>query len=118
MLGIHNVPLVDVEPEAWEHGPVFPSIYKEFKKWGSGVIGKIRYNSAQFTSDERTVLDNVYAYYGRFCGYFLSDITHDNSDTETPWRQCYIPGAKHIRIPNEITQKYYETLYRKSGYEY
>ena len=118
MLGIHHTPLVNEEPEARDQGPVFPSIRKEFKKWKSGVIGMIRYNYDTFTPIEQDILDNMYAHYGRFDGYFLSDITQDNSEKPTPWRQCYVQGAQHIRIPNEITQKYYANLYKEVKYNY
>jgi uncharacterized phage-associated protein len=30
--------LVDEQVEAWPYGPVFPSLYHEFKKFGSGAI--------------------------------------------------------------------------------
>jgi uncharacterized phage-associated protein len=37
-LALLNVPLVNEEPEAWQHGPVFPSIYREFRRFGSQPI--------------------------------------------------------------------------------
>ena len=118
MLGVHGVALVHDQVEAWEHGPVFPNVFHEFKQWKFNPIGAVRYSPEPFTQEQQVVLDNVYAYYGRFCGYFLSDITHDNSDTMTPWRQYYMPGAKHIRIPNPATEAYYRRLYEERRYEY
>lgn len=117
MLGIHGVPLVKDEVQAWKYGPVFPNLYNEFRKWGSGVIGKIRYSPKPFNGDEYDVMEKVFAWYGRFCGYFLSDITHNNSNDKTPWSQCYSYGHKRP-IPNEITKKYYAKLYSERGYEY
>lgn len=120
MLALHNKDLVSEIPEAWDHGPVFPSLWKNFRKWGTGVIGQIKYSTINgvFDPNELNVLKNVFSYYGRLCGYFLSDITHNNSHEITPWKQCYIQGEKHIIIPNEITKKYYIDLYNKRGYDY
>ena len=118
MLGIHGKSLVFDQAEAWEHGPVFPKVYHEFKKWKFTPIGKVRYTPDPFTSDQQNVLDNVLAFYGRFCGYYLSQITHDNSDTETPWKKCYVYGASHTPIPDTVTQSYYKQLYNEHGYDY
>ena len=118
MLGIHGVPLVLEEPEAWDHGPVFPTVFRAFKRWGSSVVGKISHSPPPFTADQREVLDNVFAYYGRFCGYFLSDITHGNSREPTPWQQLYRPDVRHIRIDNDVTKEYYRKLYETNKYEY
>ena len=118
MLGVHGVPLVCDRVEAWEHGPVFPNIFHEFKQWKFNPIGVVRYSPKPFAEDQKSVLGKVYATYGRFCGYFLSDITHNNSYTTTPWRQHYKPGVKNIRIPDSTTKAYYKRLYEECGYHY
>lgn len=119
MLGIHDIPLVHDTVEAWEHGPVFPEVHHTYKGYGSGVIGRVSHEPKPFVDQrQRDILTNVFEYYGRFCGYFLSDITHDNSVETTPWRQCYVHGAKHTPIDNSITKKYYKALHEKQGFEY
>lgn len=117
MLGMHDVPLVTDDVEAWVHGPVYPKIYQEFKKWGSGIIGKMSYYPKPFDKIEYEILDKIFAWYGRFCGYFLSDITHGNSKESTPWKQCYTKGRK-VTIPNSITKEYYSKLYQERGFQY
>ena len=37
-LAIHDRPLFDDAICAWEHGPVVPSLYRRYKKYGSGGI--------------------------------------------------------------------------------
>ena len=117
MLGIHGVPLVSDQAQAWKLGPVFPEIYWKFKKWKFNPIG-VSASPAPFTAMQQDVMENVFASYGRFCGYYLSDITHDNSDGETPWRQCYVEGAKYTPIPDDTTKEYYRQLHEKHGYDY
>ena len=118
MLGIHGEALIRDQVEAWKLGPVYSTIYQEFKRWKFNPIGQVRYTPEPFTEKQQDVLENVFGSYGRFCGYYLSDITHDNSDTTTPWRQHYIDGASHIPIPDSSTKKYYTQLYAEYGYDY
>ena len=117
MLGVHDEPLVSDVVEAWDHGPVFPKVYKAFRGWGSSVIGRATHTPGPFTQKQGDILDNVFAYYGRFCGYYLSDITHGNSSAQTPWQQCYVSG-RNSPIDNFKTQVYYKQLHRASGYDY
>jgi uncharacterized phage-associated protein len=37
-LAINKEPLIDERVEAWNYGPVIPSLYHEFKNFGSGAI--------------------------------------------------------------------------------
>ncbi|WP_184090282.1 type II toxin-antitoxin system antitoxin SocA domain-containing protein [Sphingomonas xinjiangensis] len=39
-LGLLNEPLVNEEPEAWQHKPVFPAVYRAFRKFGAGGISE------------------------------------------------------------------------------
>lgn len=109
MLAIHDEPLIRDRVEAWEHGPVIPAIYDKFKKWGSGVIGRAPCKTVRFDERQIEVLDSVFKSYGKYCGYYLSQITHDDGKLETPWKQCYRPGT-NARIPDEVTKRYYEKL--------
>ena len=118
MLGIHGKRLVFDQAEAWNHGPVFPNIFHEFKEWGLAPIRAIRYGPEPFTEQERDVLDNVYAYYGQFCGSFIYDMAQDNSDNLAPWQRCYVSKTKYACIPDSVTEAYYQRLYQQHGYEY
>lgn len=116
MLAIHNKPLISDKVEAWDRGPVIPQIWHAFKKWGSRVIERTntRYNNDvaglfDNNNDEMDVIQGVFQHYGKYCGYYLSQITHHDGDLETPWHQCYQYGSNNT-IPDEITQKYYKKL--------
>lgn len=37
-LGLFDEPLIDDTVEAWEYGPVIPSLYNAFKKYGNNPI--------------------------------------------------------------------------------
>lgn len=110
MLAIHDTPLICDEVEAWDHGPVIPAIWHELKKWGSRIIERVRYTPSPFNGEQREIMDTVFQHYGRFCGYYLSQITHEDGDNRvTPWAQCYQKGRNNV-IPDRITDQYYKKL--------
>ncbi len=111
MLALHDRPLITDRVEAWDHGPVIPPIWRAFKKWGSRVIEHSQQVQKPFDSVEAEVLRGVFKHYGKYCGYYLSQITHHDADLETPWHQCYVKGANEI-IHNDITKEYYKQLIR------
>lgn len=63
-----------------------------------------------FTGRQQAVLDRVMGSYGRFCGYYLSQIAHNDDKAKTPWRRCYVEGAAHMPIPDSVTRAYYRQL--------
>lgn len=120
----HEKPLVDDEfAEAWEYGPVFPSIYHEFKKYGASPIKEPAYDLRfdEFTeewdfwtprirtSDENTraFLEHIWKMYKNFTGGELSSLTHED---DTPWskaREKY-GSIKNAHIENKEIGRYYE----------
>lgn len=67
--------------EAWVHGAVYPELYAEYKKHGSGVIPKYEGKLADFSEDELDVLNQVIDVYGEYTGNELESICHQ----ESPW---------------------------------
>lgn len=97
--------------EAWRHGPVVPSIYHEFKRFGSDPISRF---SVQFDSeinkilfpvisesDEMTipVLDAVWKVYKNKSGLELSEITHEEN---SPWKYAYEQGENTVLDDQKI----------------
>lgn len=99
--------LFDESVEAWRHGPVIPSLYREFKQFGDGAIAfpPSGVDLSVFSRDERSLLDEVYKVYGQYSAWRLREITHQ----EGPWKDCYIDGKRDIVIPDEEIKKYFKT---------
>lgn len=113
-LALLNAPLVDEEPEAWQHGPVFPSIYREFRRFGSqrivgyatGVFGSIPH--ADLSESQRSIVSSVVQNYGDLHAFALSRMTHE---AETPWSRVYRNGlGSSDDIPNAIIAEHYKKL--------
>lgn len=110
-LAIAGVPLVDAQPEAWDNGPVFRSIWNRMRDAGSHR-GKIRdYDgsvpTASFTPDERAVIEHVWKKYGHLSARELSDLTHQPN---TPWSRAYYNRGRNAVIPKEEIRAHYLAL--------
>ncbi len=116
--------------EAWPYGPVFPSIYNEFKYLGGMPIvnlarefdfeqlekgNMVSYEPQIPESDKRTrnLLDVIWKIYGKFTGSQLSEICHQNG---SPWYKTRKeqPAIRNAHIPNEVIKKHYNELYKEN----
>ena len=81
-LALMNEPLFNDPIEAWEHGPVVPSLYHRFKQHGASPIpppeGGIDMNA--YPEAVRELLDEVFQTYGQYSAWKLRNMTH----AETP----------------------------------
>ena len=93
-LALAGRPLISEPIQAWDYGPVVPSLYQELKKYGSGPVTD-PITDVQSTptgsqlieprvSDVQTqnLLRRVWQVYGHLTGLQLSDLTHR---PDTPW---------------------------------
>jgi len=122
LLALTDWKAFDEEIEAWEHGPVIPSIYHEFKKFGrSSISGKAtdvdldsyeQYEPEITADDEETclILDRVWRSYKPFTGWALRNKTHEPN---TPWSNTYDPNVRNAVIPDEEIQSHFRERIRQ-----
>ena len=121
-LAFHDSPLVDDEyAEAWEYGPVFPSLYHEFKHYGRMPIGEFA-TTTYFNSegnlvekipkvneaDQRTrqFLNKIWEVYGMYEGMDLSGMCHREN---SPWDKARKNSTKrNVHIENSEIRLYYK----------
>ena len=111
-LAIAGVPLVNTQPEAWDNGPVFRSIWNRVRDLGVTAAGKVRdYDGSVpevvLTADEAAVVRHVWNKYGSKSAYELSAMTHQPN---TPWTRAYYGGGRNSRITNEDVRSHYLAL--------
>jgi uncharacterized phage-associated protein len=111
-LAINQLPLVNDQPEAWDGGPVFRSIWNHIRDFGYGVVSRrLEVNGqpyvAPLNENERRIIDLVWDKYRGFTGYELSEMTHQ---PDTPWTHAYFQRGRNARISNRDTQNYYTAL--------
>lgn len=113
-LAIVGRPLSATLPQAWQYGPVFPQVYKAFKKFGSAPITELAIDkvtgrdfSADFDDDEKRIIQSVYDSYGSMHAFRLSDIMHREG---TPWTNTYKSSGQYSAIPNAIISEHFKDL--------
>lgn len=123
-------PLFDELFEAWQFGPVLPSLYHECKVYKNGTISDylrdvdlrtLQYSPAPLpTGDDRInqIIDFVWATYGKQSAVALSDWTHARGG---PWYAVTKGGAEIMRnrdISNDLISDYFrENLYDQPAEE-
>jgi len=123
-------PLVHDAVEAWRWGPVFRSLYRQFREFGSDDITtratvfdgasledrRISIGDYDTPDAEETAqfLESVWNNYGEYSAGELSDITHREG---TPWHTMYKRMGHKIKpftvIPNEMIKDHYVKLLSK-----
>ena len=99
--------------EAWQYGPVIPSIYHEFKRFRSEPIRDYRSSEldANFELKENELNDSqlkkivqlTWNLYGNMSAQVLVDLTHQQG---TPW--FVTVSERENIISNELIKKYYD----------
>ena len=113
MLGLYHRPLVKDEVQAWQYGPVIPSLYNALRKYRSQAVTElIPASRTRIDESAQNILDQVYDRYGRMSGPALSRLTHAAG---TPWDHTYVPGSFGIVIPTDMIEDYYAQLGANSG---
>lgn len=93
--------------EAWNLGPVIPSVYREYKKFGAGNIplayvqNKI-VNDTSIEERDRVFIEDVICKLSGFSAVDLVDITHKQS----PWKNTYSRNCNNV-IQIESIKEYF-----------
>jgi uncharacterized phage-associated protein len=115
-LALKNEKLFDEPIQAWDHGPVIPSIYHEFKHYRGDPIhersafydldtSEFIYPDVEPTDLEtRDVLSKVWAAYRGFSGWSLRNKTHQPG---TPWTDTYEKGVRNKVIPDHLIAQHF-----------
>lgn len=122
-LALRDQPMLRDSVEAWEHGPVIPDLYHEFKRWGSWPIKQpaTKFDGARlFTpsldaecvwdtdaADAKNVIGRVWDVYAKYSGLQLSTLTHQSG---TPWADTRMqhPGKRDVDIPDDLIKAFFK----------
>ena len=123
-------PLIGESVEAWKYGPVIPSLFHEFKRFGGGPITKLAYEPVLTDSDSQypeldieldapflpeedaataALIDRIWREYGRKTGWELSTLTHQPN---TPWSEAVKSRASAANpvIDTSLIARHYSHL--------
>jgi uncharacterized phage-associated protein len=102
-LAARDAPMFQEPIEAWLHGPVVPTLYREYRAHGSNAIpaaGDIELGI--YDDADRMILDDVYDFYGQYSAWRLRQMTH----LESPWRDAYVEGGDVV-ITHDALREYF-----------
>lgn len=103
-LALYDEPLFDDQIEAWQHGPVIPAVYHEYKSFGaSGIEMNEDFDLKKFDDRTRRLLEEVYDVFGQYSAWKLRNMTHE----ETPWKEAESDGV----ISQESIKEYFKENY-------
>lgn len=103
-LAILDRPLFPEDFEAWRHGPVIPSLYRVYRRFGSEKITPPEMiDLSRFTPEEKDLLESVWLTYGGYSAWGLRNLSHSS----TPWKNHKDDGSV---IPKDEMRSYFLAL--------
>lgn len=104
-LAMYGEPLFEEGVEAWEHGPVVPELYREYKTYGSGNIPTpADLDPTDYDDQSRELMDEVHDVFGQYSAWKLRNLTH----AERPWSEAYEDGARGRVITHGAMRDFYK----------
>lgn len=101
-------PMFTEEMEAWDYGPVIPSVYHEYKRYGRRNIPLSdieTFELADYGTDS-AIIRLVKEQKGQYSAIALKDMTHK----ETPWKKAFAIGRKQPIDTDTIREYFREKL--------
>jgi uncharacterized phage-associated protein len=108
-LAMLSRPLFFNNVHAFEWGPVIPKLYKQLRKYGSGIITEEISTIDEpilSAAPEMAVIRGVWGSYGNFTGAKLSSITHQEG---TPWSLTW-KSIQFGVIENDLIASHYQQM--------
>ncbi|AFI05129.1 Panacea domain-containing protein [Helicobacter cetorum] len=99
-----NATLIEEDFQAWEYGPVVPSVYRNYRNGASRINSKDE--EVEISDDNRNALEETYRKYGDKEPWDLSDATH----AVASWIDNYDKDTKNKVIPKESIKNDREKL--------
>ena len=107
-LGIAERPLISEPVEAWQYGPVVPSLYHRYKSFRADPIKVVLLDrSEEFDDQQRNMVEVIEDAYRKCTALDLSGLTHQPG---TPWDIVQREYGVGAIIPNELIQEHYHKL--------
>lgn len=113
-LELRGKKLFQEQPQAWQYGPVIPSLYHKVKSFrDQPIIGYLPLDwftsGDTLTADEQLLIDQVFQSYGAYSGIQLSSMTHQPG---APWYQVWHSFGRNAPIPDELIKSHYDEIRR------
>lgn len=102
-LAFFGTPLFEESVESWMYGPVVPSVYDEYSKYGAASL-PVTTQAITLTDDEERLFNEVFDAYREFSAIGLMNKTH----SERPWIEA-VPHDRGTVITQDSMKAYFLT---------
>lgn len=113
-LALLNRPLINEQIQAWQYGPVIPTVYRAFSHFGSAPITNYatdKLSKLEFTAvleeDERRLITAVVNSYGHMHAFQLSNKMHEPG---TPWTKTFNESGPYSEISQDLIKEHFLEL--------
>ena len=114
-LAVADEPLVNEFVQAWDNGPVIPSIYYAFRPYGVYRLPKLPVAKNMPIDDEiNHLMESVYGLYKHLNESQLSALTDIRGG---PWQVTYRRNKPNVVIPNELISKHFKSKLERAETE-
>jgi uncharacterized phage-associated protein len=129
-LALTGNPLIDEHPQAWNYGPVIPTIYHEFKRFGRGPVTELAFDLEPMSipagedwrkyllrrkwhepkiddPETQEFLDQIWKVYGDMSGVQLANLSHV---PDGAWDRAYksAGGKRNVAISDDLIKAEFE----------
>ncbi|MBU1018901.1 MAG: type II toxin-antitoxin system antitoxin SocA domain-containing protein [Patescibacteria group bacterium] len=91
-LGRFSSPIIENKFQAWEYGPVYPAVYRKFKKLSIISPEDCGGDASSLSKKQKTLIRNVAEKYARYSAWQLKEMTH----AEIPWLNAWKKGKNSV----------------------
>lgn len=113
-------PCFSEEIEAWNFGPVVPSVYHEFKSFGGGdipyvnsyyklgnennlwSIEEVPFDDNCISKEDKKIINDIIDKFSAFSAAELVELTHH----QAPWKDAYLP-RQNVVITKDAIREYF-----------
>lgn len=103
-LAKYGTPLFMDEIEAWDFGPVVPSVYHQYKGFRKNVIEDSAADRSRFSDGDFNLVLDVYRTMKQFSTAKLVDMCHEAG---SPWHDVYYNISKGGEIAQDAIKAYF-----------
>ena len=84
-LALKEEPLVGEKIEAWQFGPVVPSVYQKFKNWGNNSIDEVLIEHKENLIINQEDIDFLELVWHKFSSYSAAQLVELSHEKDGPW---------------------------------
>jgi uncharacterized phage-associated protein len=103
-----GLPLFDDHIQAWAHGPVVPTVYRQYSAYGSNAIpAPDQFDFESIDASTHNLLASLWETHGSKSAWKLREMTH----SEAPWRDSFREEERNVVIPVRNIQQYFAGIH-------